>query len=113
MKSIVLFGSTGSIGTQTLDVVRKMPEHFRVAALAAGGQRMELLRSQIREFAPLLTVVYDEKAAEELRQSPEGKMTVVRFGMEGLLEAAAMPEADTAVTAMVGMIGLEPSRAGH
>ena len=109
MKSIVLFGSTGSIGTQTLDVVRKMPEHFRVAALAAGGQRMELLRSQIREFAPLLTVVYDEKAAEELRQSPEGKMTVVRFGMEGLLEAAAMPEADTAVTAMVGMIGLEPT----
>lgn len=110
MKRLSILGSTGSIGTQTLDVVRTHPEHFSVAALAAAGSRKELLLAQVNEFKPKLVAVYDEKAAEEIRGLlPEG--TELLVGAEGLLAAASCAEADTVVTAMTGMMGLRPTAA--
>ncbi len=109
MKRLSILGSTGSIGTQTLDVVRNHPESFCVAALAAGGRRMELLKEQIREFAPKLVAVYDEAAAAALRADASLPESEIVCGMDGLLAAASLPEADTVVTALVGMIGIEPT----
>ncbi|MCR5006689.1 MAG: 1-deoxy-D-xylulose-5-phosphate reductoisomerase [Clostridiales bacterium] len=109
MRHIVLLGSTGSIGTQTLDVIRHQPECAKVEALAAGGGRIPLLEEQTREFMPRLVAVYDEKAAADLRVRLQDTPVRVVSGMAGLLEACAMEEADMVVTAMVGMIGLEPT----
>ncbi len=111
MKKLSILGSTGSIGTQTLDVVRNHPESLSVAALAAGGGRWPLLARQVREFSPELVAVYDEKAAGALRDELGASAPRIVSGMEGLLEAASLPEADTVVTALVGMIGLEPTAA--
>ena len=109
MKRIVVLGSTGSIGTQTLDVIRKMPEEFQVVGLAAGGSRLELLRDQILEFRPATVAVWGEKEAAELKASLAGKRIRILCGMEGIREAASLPEADMVVAAMVGMIGIEPT----
>ena len=109
MRHIVLLGSTGSIGTQTLDVIRHQPQCAKVEALAAGGGRIPLLEEQTREFMPRLVAVYDEKAAADLRVRLQDTPVRVVSGMAGLLEACAMEEADMVVTAMVGMIGLEPT----
>ncbi|MBR2264456.1 MAG: 1-deoxy-D-xylulose-5-phosphate reductoisomerase [Firmicutes bacterium] len=109
MRHIVLLGSTGSIGTQTLDVIRHQPQCAKVEALAAGGGRIPLLEEQTREFMPHLVAVYDEKAAADLRVRLQDTPVRVVSGMAGLLEACAMEEADMVVTAMVGMIGLEPT----
>lgn len=109
MRHIVLLGSTGSIGTQTLDVIRHQPRCAKVEALAAGGGRIPLLEEQTREFMPRLVAVYDEKAAADLRVRLQDTPVRVVSGMAGLLEACAMEEADMVVTAMVGMIGLEPT----
>ena len=109
MRHIVLLGSTGSIGTQTLDVIRHQPRCAKVEALAAGGGRIPLLEEQTREFMPHLVAVYDEKAAADLRVRLQDTPVRVVSGMAGLLEACAMEEADMVVTAMVGMIGLEPT----
>ena len=110
MKNIAILGSTGSIGTQTLDVARKN-EDFRVVAVSA-GKSVEKLEEQIREFHPLLAAVWDEKAARDLKTRIADTDTKVVSGMEGLLELASMPESDILVTAIVGMIGIRPTMEG-
>lgn len=110
MKNIAILGSTGSIGTQTLDVVRKNND-LRVVAVSA-GRSVEKLEQQIREFHPLLAAVWDEKAAEDLKIHIADTTTKVVSGMDGLLELASMPESDILVTAIVGMIGIRPTMEG-
>lgn len=110
MKNIAILGSTGSIGTQTLDVARKN-EDLCVVAVSA-GKSVEKLEEQIREFHPLLAAVWDEKAARDLKTRIADTDTKVVSGMEGLLELASMPESDILVTAIVGMIGIRPTMEG-
>lgn len=110
MKNIVILGSTGSIGTQTLEIVRNNKD-LKVVALAANSNA-ERLEEQVREFAPKIAVMYDEEAAKELRASVADLPVKVLCGMKGLLEAAVMPEADVLLTAVVGMIGIRPTLAG-
>ena len=110
MKNIAILGSTGSIGTQTLDVARKN-EDLRVVAVSA-GKSVEKLEEQIREFHPILAAVWDEKAAQDLKTRIADTDTKVVSGMEGLLELASMPESDILVTAIVGMIGIRPTMEG-
>lgn len=107
MKRIAILGSTGSIGTQTLEIVREN-EDLRVAALAADSN-VSLLEAQIREFKPELAVLYNEKAAEELRLRTGDLPVRILSGMEGLLELAVLPSADVLLTAVVGMIGIRPT----
>lgn len=107
MRKIVVLGSTGSIGTQTLDVVRNNGD-IEVAGLSARSN-MELLERQIREFRPRLAVAGDDKLAEELRVKTADLDIQIASGMEGLLELARMEEADLVVTAVVGMIGIRPT----
>ena len=107
MKNIAILGSTGSIGTQTLDVARKN-EDLRVVAVSA-GKSVEKLEEQIREFSPKLAAVWDEKAAEDLAQKIQDTDTKVVSGMDGLLELAAMPGTEILVTAIVGMLGIRPT----
>ena len=107
MKTISVLGSTGSIGTQTLDVVRHHPD-IRVAALAA-RKNITLLEEQIREFSPLLAAVADEGKAAELKDRVKDLDVRVVSGMDGLIEAACLPGADMVVTAIVGMIGIRPT----
>lgn len=107
MRKIALLGSTGSIGRQTLDVVRNHPERFEVVALTAHGSD-ELLLEQIEEFKPLLAVLVDEDAASRLKARYQGK-TRILAGQEALLEAATLAEADVVVTAVVGFAGLRPT----
>ena len=108
-KRISLLGSTGSIGTQTLDVVRNQ-EDMEITALAANRQT-DLMEKQIREFRPRLAVMYDSKAADDLRVRIADLPVRVLSGMDGLVEMAAMDEADILVTAIVGMIGIRPTLA--
>ena len=110
MKNIAILGSTGSIGTQTLDVARKNDD-LRVVAVSA-GKSVEKLEAQIREFHPVLAAVWDEKAAEDLKIRIADTSTRVVSGMDGLLELASMPESDILVTAIVGMIGIRPTMEG-
>lgn len=105
---IVILGSTGSIGTQTLDVVRNNPDRLKVMALAT-GKNTELLEKQIREFHPLSAAVFDEKAAADLKERVRDLPVKIVSGMDGLIELARMQEADTVVTALVGMIGIRPT----
>ena len=107
MKKIAILGSTGSIGTQTLDVVRRQGD-IQVTALTA-NRNIDLLEEQIREFHPYLAAVGDEDAALELRTRIADTTTRVTAGMDGLLEAAQEPEAEILVTAIVGMIGIRPT----
>lgn len=107
MKKISILGSTGSVGTQTLEVVRANKD-IKVTALSAGGN-IELLERQIREFKPLLAAVWTEEHAALLR-TKLGDMSVhVVSGMEGLLEVATEPLSELLVTAIVGMIGIRPT----
>lgn len=106
-KHIAILGSTGSIGTQTLDVVREQGD-ICVTALAAGNN-ITLLEQQIREFHPALAAVWEEKRAKELREKIKDCNTKVVSGMEGLLEIAVQPEAEILVTAIVGMLGIRPT----
>ncbi len=107
MKNIAVLGSTGSIGTQTLDVARNN-EDIRIVALSAGSN-IELLEKQAREFSPEVVSVAEKKDAEKLRKKLEGTGVKVLWGMDGLIEAAQHPSADTVVTAVVGMMGLRPT----
>ena len=107
MKNIGILGSTGSIGTQTLEVVRNNKD-IQVTALAAGSN-IGLLERQIREFRPALACVWDEKKALELKGLVADLNVKIVSGMEGLMEAAAEPKAQTVVTAVVGMIGIRPT----
>lgn len=108
MKNIGILGSTGSIGTQTLDVVRSHPGDFCVTALSAGSN-IELLEKQIREFSPKIAAVGSEELAKELRVRVADRDVQVLSGMEGLLEMAVQPEMEILVTAIVGMIGIRPT----
>ena len=109
MKNISILGSTGSIGTQTLDIVSKNND-LKVVALAAYGS-IELLEKQIREFKPELVCVYDERKAKELCQKISDLSIKVVSGMDGLMEVASIDSADIVVTAIVGMIGIRPTMA--
>lgn len=107
MKNIAILGSTGSIGTQTLDVVRANRD-IRVLGLAA-GRNTTLLEAQIREFRPVLAAVWDEHAAADLAVRVKDTGVRIVSGMEGLLELSRMPEVSLLVTAVVGMIGIRPT----
>lgn len=124
MKTIAILGSTGSIGTQTLDVIRETAkaseespggeaseQRIEVAALAAAGRNLELLLQQIQEFSPRLVCVYEAARALELktRLAEVGSHTEVLAGMDGLTACATLPEVETVVTAFVGMIGIRPT----
>ena len=108
MKQIVVLGSTGSIGTQTLDVVRANAADLKVAALAAGTS-VRKMEEQIREFRPRIAAMWSEEAAEDLRTRVKDLDIRIVSGMEGLLELAVLPEADVVLTAVVGMIGIRPT----
>lgn len=108
MKKIVILGSTGSIGTQTLDVVREHSDELQVVALAAGSNK-ERLKEQIKEFHPKLVSLSDEKKAQELKEELAGEQVEVVCGMEGLIEVAGADSADVVVTAVVGMMGILPT----
>lgn len=107
MKKIAILGSTGSIGTQTLDVVRTNKD-IEVTALAAGSN-IALLEEQIREFGPRLAAVWDEKKAAELKERVRDLDVKIVSGMEGLLEISTEPSSEILVTAIVGMIGIRPT----
>jgi len=107
MKKISILGSTGSIGTQTLDIVRQHKE-LKVTALAAGSN-IELLEKQVREFKPNLVCVFHEDKAKQLKEKLNDTTVKVVSGMDGLIECATETEADTTVTAFVGMIGIRPT----
>ena len=106
-RKIGILGSTGSIGTQTLEIVRNNPD-FKVIALAAGSN-VDLMEKQAREFQPELCVMWTEEAAKELRLRLSDTSVTVLAGMDGLLTLAVMPEIQILVTAIVGMIGLRPT----
>ena len=106
--ALYLLGATGSIGTQTLDVAEKLG--LPVCALAA-RRSVAPMEAAARRFAPKLAVLYDEKAAADLRVRLADTETKVLSGMEGLLEAAALPEADTVLAAMSGAVVLPRSLA--
>lgn len=107
MKNISILGSTGSIGTQTLDIARRN-EDINIVALAV-LKNISLLEEQIREFHPALVCVWDEKRANELKISISDTDTRVVSGMDGLIECATIADANIVVTAVVGMIGIRPT----
>nr|WP_296486585.1 1-deoxy-D-xylulose-5-phosphate reductoisomerase [uncultured Acetatifactor sp.] len=107
MKKIAILGSTGSIGTQTLEIVRSNPD-LQVVALAA-GTNVERMEEQIREFMPSAACMWTEEAAADLRVRVADLNVKVLSGMEGLLEIAVFPESQILVTAIVGMIGIRPT----
>lgn len=107
MKKIAILGSTGSIGTQTLEVVRENGD-LEVTALAAGNN-IRLLEEQIREFRPSLAAVWTEEKAKELKENVRDLDIKIVSGMDGLIEVAAKTEAEILVTAIVGMIGIRPT----
>lgn len=115
MKKIAILGSTGSIGTQTLDIVREQGD-IQVVAMAAGSN-ISLLEAQMREFKPSLVSVWDEKKAKELRTNTKDLGIKIVSGMEGLLEVSVIPDSEILVTAIVGMLGIRPTiaaiRAGN
>ena len=107
MKKVAILGSTGSIGTQTLEVVRENGD-LQITALAAGGN-VDLMEKQIREFHPRLVAVWTEEKAKELRDRVKDLPVKVVSGMDGLLEVATDPASEILVTAIVGMIGIRPT----
>ena len=108
MKKIGILGSTGSIGTQTLEIVRAYSEDLKVVVLAA-GTNAKLMEEQMREFKPEVVVMYDEKAADDLRVKTSDLNIPVLAGMEGLLEVSVWEGMEVLVTALVGMIGIRPT----
>lgn len=111
MKSLTILGSTGSIGTSTLEVVAAHPDRFRIEALTA-GTNLDLFVHQIERFSPRLAVVLDETLAKKLsRMLPPGKRPEIMCGVEGLVAAATISESDMIVAAIVGAIGLVPTAA--
>lgn len=105
-ENLSILGSTGSIGTQTLDVARKL--NLKVSALTASSN-VDLIEKQIREFKPKLAVMYNEKSAKDLQIRIADTDTKVEYGMEGLINASTIKEADTVLTSVVGMVGLKPT----
>ncbi len=109
-KRISILGSTGSIGCQTLDVIKDYPEEFQVLALT-GRKNVSLLAQQVKTFQPELAVLTDPEAARQLSRLLHGQTTRVLAGEEGLLAAATYPGTDLLVTAVVGFAGLKPTLA--
>ena len=107
MKKIAILGSTGSIGTQTLDILR-MNSDLQAVALAACSS-VEKMEEQIREFRPAVAAMWTEEAAADLRARVADLDVRILCGMEGLLEIAQLPESQVLVTAIVGMIGIRPT----
>ena len=107
MKKIAILGSTGSIGTQTLDIVRNNPE-LSVVAIAAGSN-VELMEQQIREFHPVIAAMWTEEAAADLALRVADTGVKIVSGMDGLIEISTVEEAEVLVTAIVGMIGIRPT----
>ena len=110
MKTIVILGSTGSIGTNTLDIVQRFPKDFQVVGLTAGGN-IDKLEEQIRLFKPQAVAVSLESSAAELRQRCAGVPVEILFGEEGIAQVAAMPGAELVISAIVGGAGLVPTLA--
>lgn len=108
MKKISILGSTGSIGTQTLDVVRNNKDELKVLALAAGSN-IRALAEQIREFGPKLVCVAKEESISELKLLTNDLEYEVCYGMEGLIRVATYSETEVVVTAVVGMMGILPT----
>lgn len=109
MKRVTILGSTGSIGTQTLDVIRHNRDDFEVIALTAGNN-VSVMAEQIREFHPRYAVMKNEEKAQELKKllSEEFRECEILFGMDGFIEVSTLPQVEIVVAAMVGMIGLRP-----
>ena len=107
-KTISILGSTGSIGRQTLDVVDQL--NVRVVALTCGS-KVEMMAQQCKKYRPLLAVMATEALANQLRELLGEQPIEILHGKEGLMKAASLPEADTVITAVVGMMGLEPTLA--
>ena len=107
MKKVAILGSTGSIGTQTLEIIRDN-EDLQAVALAA-GQNVDLMEKQIREFHPKMAAVWSEERAKELRENVKDLNIKIVSGMEGLIELSVMEESEILVTAIVGMIGIRPT----
>lgn len=107
MRKIAVLGSTGSIGTQTLEIVRANPD-LKIEALAAGSNAA-LMEKQIREFHPAVAAMWSEKACEELKLRVADLPVRIVCGMEGLLEIAVLEQTEVLVTAIVGMIGIRPT----
>ena len=107
MKNIAILGSTGSIGTQTLEIVRNNKD-LKVVGLCAGSN-VDLIEKQIREFAPMLAVMGDEKCAEDLKDRVKDLPVKVLGGMDGMIEMATMQDCQILVSAIVGMIGIRPT----
>ena len=110
MKSIVILGSTGSIGTSTLDIVERFPDEFRVVGLTAGNNDATL-EAQVRRFKPRAVAMANESAAARLRQRCSGLSVEILSGQEGLIQVASLPEADLVMSAIVGGAGLVPTLA--
>ena len=108
MKKIAILGSTGSIGTQTLDIVDQNQGDLQVVALAAGSN-ITLLEQQARKYKPVFVAVWDEERANELKQKLADTQITVASGMDGLLAVATIPESEILVTAIVGMLGIRPT----
>lgn len=108
MKKIAILGSTGSIGTQTLEIVRDNRSDLEVVALAAGSN-VELMEKQVREFRPKLVSLQSEEACRDLADRLKDMQVTIVPGMEGLIQIAEMEESDVLVTAIVGMIGIRPT----
>lgn len=107
MKKIAILGSTGSIGTQTLDIVREQGD-IEVVAMSAGGN-IDLLERQMREFKPKSVSVWEEKKAKELQIRTADLGIRISYGMEGLIETATIADSEILVTAIVGMLGIRPT----
>ena len=107
-RKLILLGSTGSIGTQTLDVVRANREELEVIGLAANSN-VDLVEKQAREFKPKYITMYDPKAAKDLKIKLADMPIEIYEGMDGLISMVQVPEADTVLTAVVGMIGIRPT----
>lgn len=107
MKKIAILGSTGSIGTQTLEIVRENKD-IEVVGLAAGNN-IKCLEEQIREFRPKIVAVWAEEKAKELREFVQDLDVKIVCGMDGLIEVSVIPEIEILVTAIVGMIGIRPT----
>ncbi|OQW29920.1 MAG: 1-deoxy-D-xylulose-5-phosphate reductoisomerase [Nitrospira sp. SG-bin1] len=110
MKSIIILGSTGSIGTNTLDIVRRFSDEFRVVGLTAGGN-VDKLESQIREFRPEAVAVSTESSAAVLRSRCADLPVEILAGEEGITQVASMPNAELVISAIVGAAGLVPTLA--
>lgn len=107
MKKIAIVGSTGSIGTQTLEIVDEQRD-IEVVALSAGGN-IDLLEKQMRKYKPKFVSVWEEVKAKELRENTRDLGIPVGYGMEGLIETATITESEILVTAIVGMLGIRPT----